>query len=93
MTAVENSAWMGTIPAWIGLQPAMRAIPLGFSFAPIHAGVRKSAKGAVMVKRILVPLDGSPFGEAILPQVRRLLMRMDAEVILFQSVYICPSFY
>ena len=46
-----------------------------------------------MVNRILVPLDGSSFAEAILPQIQRLLMRIDAEVILFQAVYICPSFY
>lgn len=35
-----------------------------------------------MLERILVPLDGSPFGEAILTQLRGLLRRKDSEVIL-----------
>jgi nucleotide-binding universal stress UspA family protein len=37
-----------------------------------------------MLERILVPLDGSETSEAVLPQVRRLLMRKDAEVFLLQ---------
>ena len=47
----------------------------------------------MVVKRILVPLDGSPSAETILPQIRLILRQIDAEVILFQTVYICPSFY
>jgi nucleotide-binding universal stress UspA family protein len=37
-----------------------------------------------MFNRILVPLDGSTTAETILPQVRRLLRRIDAEVVLLQ---------
>lgn len=39
-----------------------------------------------MFERILVPLDGSPLAEAILSQVRRILFRKDAEIILAQAV-------
>lgn len=39
-----------------------------------------------MIKRILVPLDGSTLSERILPQVRRLLYREDSEVILVHAV-------
>ena len=37
-----------------------------------------------MLERILVPLDGSERSEAVLTQVRRLLRRKDAEVLLLQ---------
>jgi nucleotide-binding universal stress UspA family protein len=40
-----------------------------------------------MLDRILVPLDGSPLSESVLPDVRRLLRRSDAEVILVRSEY------
>jgi nucleotide-binding universal stress UspA family protein len=42
-----------------------------------------------MIERILIPLDGSETAEAILPQVKRVLKRHDAEVILLRiaSVY------
>lgn len=39
-----------------------------------------------MLKRILVPLDGSPLADRILTQVRRLLLRKDAEVVLLGVV-------
>ena len=39
-----------------------------------------------MFERILVPLDGSPLGEAVLTQVRRILFHKDAEVLLVQAV-------
>lgn len=39
-----------------------------------------------MLERILVPLDGSATAEAVLVQVRRLLKRADAEVLLLSAV-------
>lgn len=44
-----------------------------------------------MFDRILVPLDGSELAEAVLTQVRRLLFRKDAEVILVQAVSVPPG--
>lgn len=35
--------------------------------------------------RILVPLDGSATAEAVLPQIRRLLLRADAELLAFRA--------
>lgn len=43
-----------------------------------------------MAKRILVPLDGTPLGEAVLPQVADLARALDAEVELIHVVP--PSF-
>lgn len=40
----------------------------------------------MMFERILVPLDGSPRAETILPQLARVLRRDDAEVLLVRSV-------
>lgn len=39
-----------------------------------------------MFERILVPLDGSPLAEAILTQLRPVLLRKDAEILFVQSV-------
>jgi nucleotide-binding universal stress UspA family protein len=39
-----------------------------------------------VLERILVPLDGSPAAEAVLPQVRRLLKRRDADVLAVRAV-------
>lgn len=39
-----------------------------------------------MFERILVPLDGSPAGEAVFQPLRQLLRRKDAEVILVQAI-------
>ena len=44
-----------------------------------------------MFERILVPLDGSKLAELVLEQVRRLLMRKDAEVLLLRAVTPPPS--
>jgi len=38
-----------------------------------------------MIDRILVPLDGSRVAEQILPHLRRLLHRQDAEVVLVRA--------
>jgi nucleotide-binding universal stress UspA family protein len=38
-----------------------------------------------MYERILVPLDGSPEGEAVLEPLRKILRRKDAEIVLFRS--------
>ncbi len=43
-----------------------------------------------MLERILIPLDGSPVAEAVLPQVGRLLKRQDSEVLLVHAVSIPP---
>jgi nucleotide-binding universal stress UspA family protein len=43
-----------------------------------------------MVKRILVPLDGTPLGEAVLPQVAEIARALDAEIELIHVVP--PSF-
>lgn len=44
-----------------------------------------------MLERLLVPLDGSELAESILIQVRRLLFRKDAEVLLLRAVTLPPS--
>lgn len=41
-----------------------------------------------MFERVLVPLDGSELAEAILPQVRRILLHKDAEVLLVRAVQV-----
>ena len=38
-----------------------------------------------MMERILVPLDGSPLAEEVLPQVRRILRRVDSELLLVRA--------
>lgn len=43
-----------------------------------------------MVRRILVPLDGSATAEAILSQLRRLIERHESELILFQALPLTP---
>lgn len=43
-----------------------------------------------VMRRILVPLDGSPTAEAILPQLRRLIDRHESELILFQALPLSP---
>jgi nucleotide-binding universal stress UspA family protein len=45
-----------------------------------------------MFERILVPLDGSPAAELILSQIRRILFRKDAEIVLLQAVENPPLF-
>jgi nucleotide-binding universal stress UspA family protein len=44
-----------------------------------------------MLERILVPLDGSPLGEAVLTHIRRILIRKDAEILLLRAVVVPPS--
>jgi len=44
-----------------------------------------------MFARILVPLDGSALAESVLIQVRRLLARQDAEVLLLRVVTLPPA--
>jgi nucleotide-binding universal stress UspA family protein len=44
-----------------------------------------------MFERIVVPLDGSPLGEAVLTQIRRVLFHKDADVILVRAVAVPPS--
>lgn len=44
-----------------------------------------------MFERILVPLDGSPRAELILAQLRPVLQRQDAEIILVRAVFVPPS--
>lgn len=43
-----------------------------------------------MFERILVPLDGSPLAEMVLPQLGRILRHEDAEILLLRSVHIPP---
>ena len=43
-----------------------------------------------MLERILVPLDGSPLGEAVLTHIRRILFRKDAEILLLRAVVVPP---
>ena len=38
-----------------------------------------------MLSRIVVPLDGSPTAEEILPHLRRILRQVDAEVVLVRT--------
>src|SRR6185503_8725655 len=47
---------------------------------PAPAGV--ALKEERMFERILVPLDGSPRAEAVLPQIARILKREDSEILL-----------
>ena len=44
-----------------------------------------------MIERIVVPLDGSPTAEAVLPQVRRILHRTDSELILVRAIIPPPA--
>ncbi len=44
-----------------------------------------------MADRILLPLDGSPMAESILPQAQRLLEKRDAELILVRAVHLIPA--
>jgi nucleotide-binding universal stress UspA family protein len=44
-----------------------------------------------MAERILLPLDGSPGAESILPQVLRLMERRDAELVLVRAVHLIPA--
>jgi nucleotide-binding universal stress UspA family protein len=43
-----------------------------------------------ILRRILVPLDGSATAEAILPQLRRLLDRHESELLLFHALPLSP---
>jgi nucleotide-binding universal stress UspA family protein len=43
-----------------------------------------------MLERIIIPLDGSLTAEAVLPHVRRILRRQDAEIILVRAVVPAP---
>jgi nucleotide-binding universal stress UspA family protein len=47
-------------------------------------------RGVIMYNYILVPLDGSERAEAILPHVKELAKRYDAQVILLQVVEAAP---
>jgi nucleotide-binding universal stress UspA family protein len=44
-----------------------------------------------MIERIVVPLDGSPTAEAVLPQVRRILHRTDSEIVLVRAIVPPPA--
>ena len=46
-----------------------------------------------MYKRILVPLDGSPMGDRVLPYVRNLGRKLDAKVELFRVFDTQPEFF
>ena len=46
-----------------------------------------------MYKRILVPLDGSPMGDRVLPYVRNLGKKLDAKVDLFRVFDPEPEFF
>jgi len=50
-------------------------------------------EGDDMYKRILVPLDGSPMGDRVLPYVRNLGKKLDAKVELFRVFYPEPEFF
>jgi nucleotide-binding universal stress UspA family protein len=45
---------------------------------------RANSRRSVVYKRILVPLDGSPLAEAVLPHVEALAPRIEAEIVLIQ---------
>jgi len=44
-----------------------------------------------MAERVILPLDGSPLAESILPHVRRVLEKRDAELVLVRSVHLVPA--
>ena len=46
-----------------------------------------------MYKRILVPLDGSPMGDRVLPYVRNLGKKLNAKVELFRVFDPEPAFF
>ena len=48
---------------------------------------RKRAEGKVMYRRILVPLDGSPLAEGVLPHVQELARSIGAEVVLLRVAF------
>jgi nucleotide-binding universal stress UspA family protein len=47
---------------------------------------RGNGKHAPAIQRILVPLDGSPVGESVLPFVETLARRLRASVVLFRAI-------
>jgi len=44
-----------------------------------------------MLERILIPLDGSGLAESVFTQIRRILFRQDAEIILVQAIDLSPA--
>lgn len=52
---------------------------------------RMAGKEEFMFERILIPLDGSPRAEMILPQVSRILDREDSEVMLLRVIDLPPA--
>ena len=57
--------------------------------APSHFGKGDNE----MYKRILVPLDGSPMGDRVLPYVRTLGKKLDAKVELFRVFDPQPEYF
>src|SRR6185295_17616716 len=51
---------------------------------------RGDRRRSPMLERIIVALDGSLTAEAVLPHVRRILHRQDAEIILVRAVVPAP---
>ena len=77
----EKGPWrLGTVAAKV-LRATNR--PALLVRAPVDEVARKQRR---LVKRILVPLDGSDVGEAALPWAVELAQRLGAELILFQVV-------
>src|SRR5262249_48311056 len=52
----------------------------------VSRGEGIALEGSAMIPRILVPLDGSETAEAVLPYVRALLPRVEAELVLMRAV-------
>jgi nucleotide-binding universal stress UspA family protein len=59
--------------------------------------VRASDEGKpaaqVAFKKVIVPLDGSPLAESVLPMVAELAKKLDLEVLLFRAYHIPYNFY
>ncbi len=49
-------------------------------------GCQAEVRSDCMVSRIFVPLDGSKHGEAVLPFIETLASKLNAEIVLFQTV-------
>ncbi|MBI4308290.1 MAG: universal stress protein [Chloroflexi bacterium] len=55
--------------------------------------LEKGAPPKVQLTKVIVPLDGSPLGEAILAHVENLASRLDLEVILVQTLPVGEDIY
>jgi nucleotide-binding universal stress UspA family protein len=57
----------------------------------IRATVNGKPDGEISFKKVIVPLDGSPLAEKVLPHVADLAKKMQLEVVLFRAYALPPA--